>query len=363
MKNEVSYMNQMWSRERASAWQAQQGWIVGCNYIPATAINQLEMWQAETFDPFTIDKELSWAAALGFNTIRVFLHHLVWQQNPKAYLRRLDLFLSIAAKHGIKTMFVLFDSVWNPFPKLGTQPSPKHHVHNSGWVQCPGFEILNHPDRYDELRGYVQETISHFKNDERVLVWDLYNEPDNLNVASYHDHAYSQPKEMLCLQLLKKTLAWARAIDPQQPLTMAPWKWADLESFTELDAFMFSHSDVITFHCYEPAAGMEARIHSLKVYDRPMICTEYMARGLDSTFDTILPLLKAHQIGALNWGFVQGKSQTHCPWDSWQVRYEQEPELWFHDIFRTSGAPYNIQEVDLIKSITRTEKALTHQAA
>lgn len=363
MKNEERYMDKRWSRERAAMWQAQHGWTIGCNYIPATAINQLEMWQAETFDPFTIDKELSWAAALGFNTIRVFLHHLVWQHDPKAYLRRIELFLTIAAKHRIKTMFVLFDSVWDPFPKLGTQPAPRNHVHNSGWVQCPGFDVLNTPDRYDELRGYVQDIIRLFKNDDRVLLWDLYNEPDNLNVTSYDDHYYIKPKEELCLQLLKKTLAWARAVDPQQPLTMAPWKWANLETLTELDAFMFAQSDVITFHCYEPAAGMEARIHSLKAYDRPLLCTEYMARGLESTFEAILPLLKAHGVGALNWGFVQGRSQTHCPWDSWHVPYAHEPELWFHDIFRTTGEPYNTGEVAFIKSLTRIETDVAQKAA
>jgi len=130
-----------WSQQRANEWFEKNGWMVGCNYIPATAINQIEMWQEETFDPFLIDKELGWAADLGFNTIRVFLHHLVWEQNHEAYLQRIDQFLTIAHKHGIRAMLVLFDSVWDPNPKLGKQPEPKLNVHNSGWVQCPGYEV------------------------------------------------------------------------------------------------------------------------------------------------------------------------------------------------------------------------------
>ncbi|MBD0279803.1 MAG: cellulase family glycosylhydrolase, partial [Flavisolibacter sp.] len=188
--NGISYIDNRWSQQRANEWYEKNGWIVGCNYIPATAINQLEMFQAETFDPFNIDKELSWAADLGFNTIRVFLHHLVWQQDPQAYLRRIDYFLSIAYKHGIKTMPVLFDSVWDPFPKEGKQPEPKLNVHNSGWVQCPGFDVLNDPTRYDDLYDYVHGIVSHFKEDERVLLWDLFNEPDNMNLASYKDDSY-----------------------------------------------------------------------------------------------------------------------------------------------------------------------------
>jgi hypothetical protein len=342
-----------WSTQEANGWHEKQGWLVGCNFIPSTAINQLEMWQGESFDPFVIDKELSWGASLGFNMIRVFLHNLVWQQDPQGYLRRIDYFLHIAAKYHIKTMLVLFDSVWHPFPKPGLQPLPKNNIHNSGWVQCPGFDILNHPERHNELRSYVQGIVTQFKDDKRILMWDLYNEPDNRNLGSYKDDYYSQPKEQLCLQLLQKTLTWVRQIQPSQPVTMAPWNWADTNSLTDLEQFMFLNSDIISFHWYEPKESMQERIESLKQFGRPIICTEYMARGLGSTFETILPLLRSQNVGGCSWGLVQGKSQAHCPWDSWNITYQNEPELWFHDIFRSSGEPYSYQEVEFLKAFNK----------
>jgi hypothetical protein len=345
-----------WSQQRANEWFEKNGWMVGCKYIPATAINQLEMWQEETFDPFLIDKELSWAAGLGFNTIRVFLHQLVWEQNHEAYLQRIDQFLNIAYKHGIRTMLVLFDSVWDPNPKLGKQPEPKLNVHNSGWVQCPGYDILNNPDRYEELHGYVTGIVSHFKNDERVLIWDLFNEPDNMNITSYKDMEYAKHKAELSMELLKKTINWVRVIDPIQPITMAPWQWTKIDSLSVLDNYMFSHSDIISFHNYEDKESLEERIKDMEKFGRPMMCTEYMARGLMSTFQDILPLLKKHNIGAYNWGFVQGRSQTHCPWDSWQISYDNEPELWFHDIFRTNGDAYNVKEVEFLKKFIAKSK-------
>lgn len=350
---EFSNGRDRWSRQRANDWYEKNGWLVGCNYIPATAINQLEMWQEGTFDPFVIDKELSWAASLGFNTIRVFLHHLVWEQNPKAYLRRIDYFLSVACKHHIKVILVLFDSVWDPYPKEGKQPQPRLNVHNSGWVQCPGHEILSSPNRYDELHSYVHGIVSHFKQDQRVLLWDLYNEPDNTNLSSYKDDYYTQPKEELCLQLLKKIMHWVRSINPIQPLTMALWKWADMYSLSVLDQYMLTQSDIISFHCYESKEGIGERIQSLKAFGRPVICTEYMARGLGSTFQEILPLLRSHDIGAFNWGLVQGKSQAHCPWDSWQIHYAKEPDIWFHDIFRNNGEPYDQKEVEFLKKFNK----------
>lgn len=346
-----------WPAEKAHDWMNRNGWLVGCNYIPSNAINQLEMWQAETFSPDLINKELGWAASLGFNTIRVFLHNLLWNQDPDGFLQRIDTFLEIAYSHNIRTMLVLFDAVWDPFPKLGIQPKPKHNVHNSGWVQSPGYDTLNNPDSYDSLHDYVQGIVSQFKDDERVLIWDLYNEPDNMNLASYKDDDYVMHKAELSMALLKKTINWVRVINPTQPITMAPWQndWSCDTRITALDNYMFSHSDIVSFHCYENREGTEKRILDIKRYGRPMLCTEYMARPFDSTFQEILPLFQQYGIGAYNWGFVAGKSQTHCPWDSWQIRYENEPELWFHDIFRENGAAYIQEEVNFLKDLLKKE--------
>ncbi|RYY63966.1 MAG: 1,4-beta-xylanase, partial [Chitinophagaceae bacterium] len=261
---ELSYR---WSAEKAAEWQKKNGWLVGCNFVPNNAINQLEMWQAETFDPFLIDKELGWAASLGFNTVRVFLHHLLWEQDRKGFLERIELFLDIAQKHGIRAMLVLFDAVWDPNPKLGKQRPPKHNVHNSGWVQCPGFDVLNNPDRYDDLYDYVHGVVNHFKHDDRVVVWDLYNEPDNMNLGSYKDDYYVMHKAELSLELLKKTIRWVRGIGPDQPITMAPWQegenWESEHTASVLDNYMFTHSDVISFHCYANRDGMKRRVEQL----------------------------------------------------------------------------------------------------
>lgn len=346
---------QPWPVEKAQNWYDRNGWIIGCNYIPHNAINQLEMWQADSYDEATINSELSWAHELGFNSIRVFLHHLVWEQDQKTYLERLENFLSIADKYSIKTMFVLFDAVWDPFPKPGKQPEPKHYVHNSGWVQCPGYDVLNDASQYDNLHQYVHGIVDHFKNDERVLIWDLFNEPDNMNLNSYKDTNYAKHKWELSMALLKKAIHWVREIDPVQPITMAPWQFdsSDPTKLTALDNYMFTHSDIISFHCYEDKTGMEKRLTDLQRYNRPLICSEYMARPFGSTFQEILPILKKYNCGAYNWGFVAGKSQTHCPWDSWELNYEAEPALWFHDVFRPDGKPYDENEVAYLTNFAK----------
>src|SRR5690348_10679224 len=181
----LSAQTQRWTEQAARDWYAKQPWLVGANYIPATAINELEMWQASTFDPQRIDKELGWAESIGMNTMRVFLHDLLWDQDASGFKKRINTFLEIAYKHKIKPMFVLFDSCWDPFPKLGPQHAPKPGVHNSGWVQSPGAKALEDPSQYERLEKYVKGVVGAFGRDRRVLAWDIWNEPDNTNGSSY----------------------------------------------------------------------------------------------------------------------------------------------------------------------------------
>ncbi|MEN8255901.1 MAG: 1,4-beta-xylanase [Verrucomicrobiota bacterium] len=342
-----------WSEEKAHEWGARQKWIVGANFNPSDASNQLDMWQADTFNPELIDKELGWAEAIGMNTMRVYLHHFPYRDDKEAFLKRMDQFLGIAAKHNIKIMFVFFDAVWNPNPVAGPQPEPKPHLHNANWMQCPEKELLWNPERHDELKPYVQDILKHFKDDDRILLWDLYNEPQNTNGSSYKDEG----KEKYSLMLLKKVFGWAREINPSQPISSAPWlgDWSDPDNLTDFDSFMFNNSDIITFHNYDDINEFMKRAEILKRYNRPKICTEYMARGNKSFFDTHLPFAAENNIGMINWGLVDGRSQTKYPWDSWWVEYTAEPELWFHEVFRNDGTPYKQAEVDLIKKLT-TEK-------
>jgi len=347
-------MSSRWSVEQAHQWEAAHGWLRGSNFVPATAVNELEMWQAETFDSATIDRELGWAESIGLNSMRVFLHNLPWQQDSAGFIKRIDQYLVIASKHGIGTMFVLFDGVWNPDPVGGKQPDPKPFVHNSRWVQSPGRAILSDTIRQDSLQAYVQGIVGHFAADKRIDAWDLFNEPENMYI---HPPGPSDPanKAELVLRLLDKTFRWARAMNPIQPLTAGLWTgddWSEGATKSPITRLMIDESDILSFHCYDPSADMEKRIKSLQSYQRPLVCTEYMARPNNSTFNDIMPVLKRYNVAAYNWGFVEGKTNTIYPWDSWDTAYTAEPPVWFHDIFRKDGTPYRQEEIAIIKQLT-----------
>ena len=324
----------VWSVEKANQWYSEHPWISGSDYIPANAVNQLEMWQKDTFSPDRIDKELSWAEAIGFNAMRVFLHSLAWKTDPEGFKQRVDQYLSIADKHKIQTIFVFFDDCWNKEPKAGPQPAPKTGIHNSGWVQDPGDPASSDESQFPELEKYVKDVMTTFAHDKRILLWDLYNEPGNGG------------KKEGSLPLLSKIFTWAKEVNPDQPISAGLWDW----SFEKLNAFQVAHSDIITYHDYDEASGHQRVIELLKVNGRPLICTEYMARTRNSRFSTIMPLLKRENVGAINWGFVQGKTNTIYAWDTPLVD-GSEPVEWFHDIFRTDGTPYRQDEVNLIKKL------------
>ena len=343
-----------WSAEKANAWYAKQPWPAGANFAPSTASNQLEMWQAETFDPAAIDRELGYAAGIGFNVMRVFLHDMAWKADPAGFEKRLDQYLAIADKHGIKTMLVPFDAVWNPYPKIGPQEAPVPGRHNSRWVQSPHVDVQKDPGRYEEqLKPYLTAILTRFKDDPRVFAWDLLNEPGN-PVPQYDDNWDQKEREAAHLILLGKLFDWAREVNPAQPLTAGPWVEVGrrINPVAPLDKLMLERSDIITFHSYDKVPVVEKAVAWLKNSGRPIICTEYMSRGSGSTFETVMPYLKEHHVGAINWGLVNGRSQTIYPWDSWTKKYTEEPKPWFHDVFRADGTPYRAEEAEFIRKLT-----------
>ncbi|UQY89530.1 glycoside hydrolase family 5 protein [Stenotrophomonas rhizophila] len=350
-----------WTPAHADAWYAKQQWLVGANYTTSNAINQLEMFQAETFDPEAIDRELRWAhEQFGMNTMRVYLHDLLWQQDPQGFLKRVDTFLSIAEKHGIRPMLVLFDSCWDPDPKLGPQHRPIPGVHNSGWVQSPSRHMLVDPANDKHFRDYVEGVVGAFANDKRVLAWDLWNEPDNPGGGNYMDKQLKGEQERIA-ELLPQIFDWARAKKPTQPLTSGVWIGDDWSpgaaSLTAIQRTQLERSDVITFHNYEQPEAFVSRVAQLKKYGRPLICTEWLARGAGSNVDTILPIARRENIGMINWGFVDGAIQTRFPWDSWQRPYTMEPPtVWFHDLVKADGTPYRPREAELFRRLAKTPR-------
>ncbi|MGE2735831.1 1,4-beta-xylanase [Mycolicibacterium vaccae] len=341
-----------WPADRAQRWYQAQGWLVGANFIPSNAVNQLEMFQPGTFDPRRIDTELSMARWLGFNTVRVFLHDQLWLQDPTGFLLRLGRFIDIAARHRIKPLLVLFDSCWDPQPHLGRQRAPRPGVHNSGWVQSPGAQFLDDGRYRMLLRDYVTGVLRRFRGDDRVLGWDLWNEPDN--PANAYADVERADKVAVVADLLPQVFEWARSVDPIQPLTSGVWdgEWADPARRTAINSIQLDNSDVVTFHSYAGPAEFEARIDELAPLGRPVLCTEYMARTLDSTVENILPIAQRRRVGAYTWGLVAGKTQTYLPWDSWERPVTGAPGTWFHDLLEPSGAPYRTAEAHTIQRLT-----------
>jgi hypothetical protein len=315
-----------WTPGQARAWYEAQPWLVGCNFLPSTAVNDVEMWQQESFDAATIDRELGWAEELGFNTVRVFVNYAVWEADPAALKKNFDTFLAIARRHGIATLVILFDDCFLPEPAVGKQPDPEPGVHNSRWVQSPGARRRDNAAEWTKLEQYVKDVVGAFAADPRVLAWELYNEPTQ------------------SLPLVESAFAWAREAKPTQPVT------ATLFGDAKMQERILALSDVICFHNYGALPGLTAQFEELRASGRPVFCTEWMARTAGSRFETHLPFLRDNKIACWCWGLVTGRTQTRFPWGS--PRDASEPTTWFHDILRPDGTPFRQREVCFIKVTT-----------
>ncbi len=327
-----------WTREEAWNWYKKQPWLVGFNYVPSTACNTTEWWQAETFDPETIDRELGWAEDLGFNTIRCFLQYIVWKNDPDGLKKRFDRFLGIADKRGITVMPVLFDDCafgdppqLDPYP--GKQRDPIPGMILPSWTPSPGRKRGLDPAERPSLERYVRDMVSSFRDDRRIIVWDLYNEPMNRAKVGTPD-------------MLRDIFRWARAARPSQPLTIAVWNGNE-----EINRVMQAESDVISFHNYGPLKAVRERMNVVKREERPVLCTEWMARPRGSNFATELPMFKREAVGCYMWGFVNGRTQCQFPWWNKPGDPVREPG-WFHDILHPDGTPYRPEEIETIRKYT-----------
>ena len=354
-QDESKHSRAQGTKQQAWDWHHAQPWHCGFNYIPSSAVNSLEMWQRETYDASTTERELGWAKQLGFNTCRVYLPFILWQHEPQELLRRIEQFLQIAESNGLKTVFVLFDDCdcvgGDPF--LGFQGEPVAGRHNSRWTPSPGHRHVTNRELWPDFEAYVSSVVGHFARDERVLMWDLYNEPGQNEIGEKS------------LPLLRDSFRWARAAAPTQPITSGIFSGpppslgehgtAQLPAGAALLAdCMLQESDIVSFHDYNDSESFRRQISSLQTLGRPLFCTEWFSRTQGSHFETHLEVFKQEKIGCHFWGLVNGRTQTHFPWGS--PENAGEPDLWFHDLLRTDGTPYNAKEVEWVKQFLLSKK-------
>lgn len=324
-----------WSKEQVWEWYQKQPWIAGFNYVPSNSVNSTEMWQEEVFDADLVERELGAAKGLGFNTCRVFLQYLLWKEDREELFRVFDSFLEIADRHGIRVMPILFDDCAFAMkePYLGKQDDPAPGIHNSCWTPSPGFILSDSEEEHPLLEQYVKEFITRYREDERILMWDLYNEPGNSN------------RKGKCNRLLTDAFLWARECDPTQPLTACAW------IFEDYDMVGVQLSDIVSFHDYLTLDKTEERVQMLAEYGRPLICTEWLHRLNQNTLYSHMPYYKEQKIGIVNWGLVAGRTQTYLSWEPSENSKEGMPEIWQHDLFFRDLTPYRQEETDFIRQI------------
>jgi len=339
MNNQPFTGRRQWSPDQAHDWRRGQTWIVGTNFIPSTACNSTEMWQADTFDIATMDRELSWAQELGFNSIRIFIQYIVWKDDPVSLLQRLERMISLADGRGMSVMPVLFDDCVFGWPRqldpfLGKQREPVPGMILPSWTPSPGRFLGADPAERESLRRYVHEIVGGFANDRRIVMWDIFNEPLDATGVGTPD-------------FLRMAFGWAREVSPSQPLTACIYN-----AFEGNNRVIADESDVISFHAYMPLEKLRARVEHLYKYGRPLVCTEWMARPLGGNYETDLPWLKQEGIACYQWGLVNGRTQCQYTWlDLPASAPAPEPKDWFHDIFHADGRPYRAEENATIRRI------------
>ena len=357
-------MSTVWSIEKIWEWYNKRPWIRGCNFMSSDCANRIDQWQEYGFEERFENavRELALAAETGFNSIRIIPEFFVWEKEHNGFMERLERYIAAAWANGISCMIVLGNDCVPPKSealqrlKLGEQEFDfGYHggrkISQHGSFSGAGYSILDDPETAESFYKYVHEIVTKYKDDERIIIWDVFNEPGNSN------------RKSISLPHLKKLFEIIRAINPIQPLTVGVWNYGGdgkfPECLSEIERFGLENSDIISYHNYGTYLTNIKIIKNLKNENRPIINTEWLSRGSKNTVEEMFPLFYLEKIGCYNWGLVAGKYQTYEPWNAIWDNYEKDPDScdwdftkWCHDLYRPSLRPYNPKEIELIKELS-----------
>lgn len=346
----------MWSKERAWEWYNARPWIRGCNYMSADCANRIDQWQELGFEErlVTTEEEFKLTQELGYNSIRIILEFIVWDEQRDGFMERFERYISLATKYGISCMVVLANDCMRPksfeVNKIGKQKvdlgyhggrKTSQHGHHDEM----GWHVLDDPSTAPRYFEMVREIVAKYRDDERIIIWNVYNEVGN------------SKRDKVTLPNLKRMFEIIREIEPIQPLTAEAWRLdtQDIADLSHVEQYALNNSDIVSFHSYSHYMNIVQIIHTLKNLGRPILCTEWLARGMGNNVQELFPLFFLEKIGCYNWGFVAGKYQTYEPWNGIWEQYEKNPNLnfdftkWLHDLYRPNHRPYNPKEIELIK--------------
>ena len=353
-----------WSEERIWKWYKARPWMRGCNYMSADCANRVDQWQELGFEERfkTTEEELRLMQQTGFNTVRLILEYVVWKEEHDGFLERFDRYLSLCARYGISCMIVLANDCMPPkterwkLPSVGEQMydwgyhgGKKHSQHsNMHTGPAPHFYLDEEATREDYFK-MVREIVTRYKDDERVCVWDVYNEPGNSR------------RESVTAPNLIRMFEIVRECEPSQPLTAGLYRWS--YPFSEIEEICIANSDLISYHFYGDFCSHIAYLKHVKALGRPVINTEWLGRCLHNDVFDNFPMFYLEDIGCYTWGFVAGKYQTYEPWEGTWQQYESgaardvDFTKWFHDLYRPNHRPYDPKEIELIKKFCQLADA------
>ncbi|MBQ2987780.1 MAG: cellulase family glycosylhydrolase [Clostridia bacterium] len=352
-----------WSKEKAWEWYDSRPWLRGCNYMSADCANRVDQWQALGFEERfqTTETELALMQKTGFNTVRLIPEYVVWKEEHDGFMERFDRYLSLCAKYGISCMIVLANDCMPPKNELWKKPfigeqsvawgyhgGKKSAQHSSFAGVAPHF-YFDDPEECERYFDMVREIVTTYRNDARVCIWDVYNEPG------------AGRRTEITPPILQRMFDTVRACEPSQPLTSAVWscehllRKSDSNPHKQIEDIIFANSDIISYHYYGEYNTHVRIIKRLKEEGRPIVNTEWLGRIFHNDVFSLFPLFYLEKIGCYNWGFVAGKYQTYEPWDATWSAYERgeledvDFTKWFHDLYRPGHHPYDPKEIKLIR--------------
>ncbi|MES2922812.1 MAG: PA14 domain-containing protein [Verrucomicrobiota bacterium] len=300
-------------------------WVKGAIYVRSDAVNSVEMWHDYWDHVDTLDRELAYASAYGFNMVQVYLHWIVWDRHGEEYLKRIDDFLTRADWYGLKANLIFWDDCGHVEPSLDFKP-PMPGRHNSQMMPNPSHRIRDNRAELEahreKFRAYVQGIAGRFKDDRRISFWQLYNEA----MGAKETYRTSETDANIDT-LLRWTRGWVEETGTNIPLTATYGGFQGAK-----------YADFPTYHSY-CAEGQ-----SLPNTDGgpEHLCTETLNRP-HADLNKILTEMGGKNNGFVVWELMIGRDNCRYPWG--HPDGPDEPAVPFHGVIYPDGHPWDVKEV------------------
>ena len=243
------------------------GWLRGLGIVPSWGANIVEAWQL--YDGARFREEVALARTIHCNCIRLWIDFAAWKTDPAKITERFLDAVAGVAENGMKVMPCLYNH-WHD-KKLDYGGTPLA----GDWT--PQFD-------------YIKAVVTPLVNDDRVMIWELCNEPGSTDNGT------------LEFKWMSQIAAAVRGCGTKQPVTIGTMRGKNITTFAPLMDVLNGHPYAHNRKALEVIIAGYSAIQ--KEVGKPFMVNEAIPGALDDLVRAEAVRFHAEMLSAAGFGWM-----------------------------------------------------------